>query len=379
MSHTIRKFWVLLCVIIVFITGTMLFKISPTYAQDIVNTLPDLSGARIYFSEVHDEASRFDRTDSGISRFAGLLELAGAELRTLEWRNGIPEDADLIILSAPGSELELANVARLWVYIQNGGKVLLVADPLDDRGRIGRILEGEGLMALTSTSMNLSTRNDMIVQQNGTQFIDVVEYDNDDNIVLDFSGDVPILQTDFMTQSVNPAHPITSNLSDETTQTNSPPNLTGLQFDGARSIEIFGIGTNTTPLIFVDNADLYAESNYERYLENGYSDYNTEEDLPYNSLILAAAFEEINGDSRFVIIGDGDFILNGGGLETWPSYSGSFVYPLNAQFLMRSVAWLLDRQPTVMTLPTPAATATATATPLPTTTPTVMPTATAEN
>jgi len=51
--------------------------------------VPRLDGKNIYFSEAFGEASRFDRGPTGLSRFAGLLRLLGANLYTLEWRTGI--------------------------------------------------------------------------------------------------------------------------------------------------------------------------------------------------------------------------------------------------------------------------------------------------
>jgi hypothetical protein len=75
-----------------------------------------------------------------------------------------------------------------------------------------------------------------------------------------------------------------------------------------------------------------------------------------------------------VLLNDIDFLRNGGGFITSPTYSGSFVYPLNVHFMVRSVAWLLDREPANISLPTPGPTATPTVTPSPT--PTPLPTAT---
>src|SRR5688500_9578112 len=77
------------------------FESLTAQAQDVLGMLPDLSEANIYFSETYQEMSQFDRGDNGISRFAGLLRLAGANLFTLEWRKGIPADADLVVIASP--------------------------------------------------------------------------------------------------------------------------------------------------------------------------------------------------------------------------------------------------------------------------------------
>ena len=111
-----RKFSPLVIVSFLVITffSKVLIAPIPVYGQDIISTIPDLSGANIYFSETYQEMSQFDRSDAGISRFAGLLRLAGANLFTLEWRKGIPEDADLIIIAGPSADITPDNVARLW-------------------------------------------------------------------------------------------------------------------------------------------------------------------------------------------------------------------------------------------------------------------------
>jgi hypothetical protein len=352
----------------------------PAYAQeDILDSIPNLDSLNIYFSEAHDEPSRFDRSDEGISRFGGLLQLAGANLNTLEWRRGIPDDADLVIIASPGSDLSIENVARLWVYIQRGGNVLLITDPLDRRGRFGRVLSGDGFFSLTWEEMGVTARGDMIVRQGQAQFVDVVEYNRDGEIVFQFSGDVPILEDDFLSYSPNQEHPITSGLVPPVAEEGEdiPTNLNGFWFDGARSMEIDPASQllGAVPLIFADESDLYGETDFGRYLDNGYSEYSLEEDNAFEGLILALAYEGADDKGRLVLVGDGDFIRNGGGFITSPSYSSSFVYPLNAQFMMRSVAWLLNREPANLILPTSAAMATPTIAPtaLP---PTLEPTAT---
>ena len=73
--------------------------------------------------------------ETGLSRLAGLLELQGAELYTLEWRTGIPFDADLIIIAGPRSVLNAEQTAWLWAYLQDGGRLLLIADPVIGQGK----------------------------------------------------------------------------------------------------------------------------------------------------------------------------------------------------------------------------------------------------
>ena len=65
---------------------------------------------------------------TGLSRFAGLLSQLGANLFTLEWRTGFPTDADLIVIAGPTTDLAPDQIARLWSYMNNKGRVLLLAN-----------------------------------------------------------------------------------------------------------------------------------------------------------------------------------------------------------------------------------------------------------
>ena len=371
---------ILLASIIVFLIWVGAFSLmsnSPAlvYSQNIQDAIPDLNGINIYFSEANDEYSQFDRSANGISRFAGLLRLAGASLFTLEWRKGIPADADLIVIAAPNTDPPSDQVARLWSYLQRGGKILVIAEAFDDRGNVSRALSSSGLFDLTWNDLGIQAREDIIVVEDGMQEVEVVETGRDGSITFEFSGEVPNLVTQFQTTIINQDHPITSDLEEllgsvsssaSGTTFSSISNTNSFFFDGARSIEIDGsiAESSVTPLLFAeDNQSLYGETDFARYLTSGYVEYNIDDDSQRGSLILAAGYEDMELDARMILIGDGDFVRNGSGFSTSPSYSGSFVYPMNVQFLLRSVSWLVDRDSTILDLPTPADTATATITP----------------
>lgn len=354
----------------------IIIEVLPSKAQNIAEILPDLSDYTIYFSETYSEPSRFDRSETGVSRFASLLGLAGAQIKTLEWRNGIADDADLVVIPGPGDDLPVEDIVRLWSYMEQGGNLLLMTDPLDRRGRFDRVLTGDGLFAITWQDWGLRGNVDMLVRRDGLQTVDVVERDRDGNITFEFSGDVPVLALDFLTSSTPVDHPIIESVTSTVVEgDDSPANLSDFYFNGARSFEI-DLSANgiITPLLFVSDAEIYGETDYQRYLDNGYSEYTLSEDIIREDILLALAFESINTNGRVVMIGDRDFVVNGGGFATSPSYGSSFVYPLNAQFMVNSVAWLLDSPLVGLSLPTPAATATATITP--TATLTVTPSAT---
>src|SRR5690606_33575931 len=84
-------------VVAVFLSILMLsWGLSPrthVSAERLLQNAPHLDGMKIYFSEANGEASRFDRSDTGISRLAGLLRQLGARLYTVDWRSRLPSDA----------------------------------------------------------------------------------------------------------------------------------------------------------------------------------------------------------------------------------------------------------------------------------------------
>lgn len=359
---------ILLTLTIFGLLGFMSIEPTPVYSQDIQNEIPYLLDVNIYFTESNGEMSQFDRSSDGISRFAGLLRIAGANLFTLEWRKGIPADADLVIIAAPTSNLASDQLARLWSYLQNGGKVLLIADAFDANGNVSRSLNQNGIFDLMWNDMGIEARQDVVVEQGMLREVSVRNTDNDGEVVFEFTGELPELITKFQTANVYENHPITSGLvSSISGDTSELTNLNSLFFDGARSLQVDGSLDQVllNPLVFTENSTAYGETDYSEYLDSSYAEYNPEEDNQRGDMILVASYENPVG-SQMILMGDGDIVRNGSGFVTAPSYSASFVYPLNVQLMLRSIAWLLDREATIPQLPTPGATATATLTPTPT-------------
>src|SRR5215207_11289341 len=130
-------------------------------ASAMIQDVQRLDGINIYFTEAAKEPSRFDRSNAGLSRFAGLLSLLGANLYTLEWRTGFPTDADLIVIAGPTDDLLPDQIARLWSYINNDGHILLLADPVI--GTVKAFPANSGLFQLMWTDMGLRARADVVL------------------------------------------------------------------------------------------------------------------------------------------------------------------------------------------------------------------------
>ncbi len=330
----------------------------------------ELSGKHIYFAEENGELSRFDRSAAGLSRYAGLLSLAGAELFTLEWRKGIPADADLIVIPGPLADLSPEQSARLWAYLSKGGRLLLMVDPIDEnRNTSSRALRAtRGFFELTWTDLGVQARDDVLLQVDETIDVPVIPPAEDEEEGLNgrqAAAQLAALNFDFMAVATAD-HPTTAGVTD------------ALAFQGARSIEVDAAlsAATITPLIF-GPAEFYGESNYNDLVSNGTLEYNIGTDTGFAAHVLAAAVADSNSGLRLVLIGDRDFARNGGGMVTSPIYSGAFVYPDNARLLLNATAWLLDSPAPAVEFAAPAATATPTITPTitPTPQPTVAPTA----
>jgi hypothetical protein len=366
----VRSILVFALIFILFLFGSVLG--SPTASMQGVTDMPDLSGINIYFSEANAEYGQFDRSGVGVSRFSALLRLMGANTFTLEWRKGIPADAHLVIIPNPKTVLTSEMVARLWPYLQRGGRVLLVVDALDSTGAPSRAQVG--LFELTWSDLGIRARNDVLVVPGELREVTLPATDTSEARTVS----APLLVTALSTQRVNPDHPITNRLlpylggdAEEADE-----NLSSLYFNSARSIELNGAlsSASITPLIFADVPETYGESAYADYTATGYSEFNIGSDTAPGDLIMAAAFDDPVLQSRMIVLGDADFLQNGAGFLTSPAYTGAFVYPNNVRFMVNAVAWLLGRDISDILLPPPGPTATPTITPSPTAVP--LPTAT---
>lgn len=339
--------------LLVFMFGSLITFGRPAHsASAMLQDVPRLDGINIYFTEAGAEASRFDRLDPGISRFAGLLTELGANLYTLEWRTGFPTDADLIVIAGPNADLAPEQIARLWSYVNNNGRLLLLANPIVDPVRALPV--ASGLFQLMWGDMGIRARADVVVTEAGSLPAESAE------------GEAPAAETaaliaNFATANLAP-HPVTSGLSGP------------LHFFTARSLEVdSAIQGFTTTVLATSDSNFYGEAAYAAYLTSGTVEFNIGVDTTRGSLPLAAAFENPATGTRIVVVGDREFATNGGGLQVSPPGSAAFVYPDNARFMLNAVTWLLDRPPVVIDFPSPGPTSTPTM--VPTLTPTPAPTA----
>jgi hypothetical protein len=337
MRRTILLFGSTVLLVMALVAGTSAPSVPTVRADNLLQGIPGLDGKRVYFTQSDNEASRFDRSDTGLSRLASLVQILGAELFTLEWQNGVPSDADLIVIAGPTRESQ-AEIAWLWSYLQNGGRLLLLVDPLYRVHSAQR-----GLFELTWAEMGFRARDDIVVTEGPMQVFRPAPERTREGTPTSTpapSFEAPSLITDFTAVDLA-QHPITTDIEH------------GLTFFGTRSLEV-------------------DETDFQDYL-NGYgAEYNIDDDTVRTAQTLAVAIENTATEARIVLIGDREFATNGGGLQTSPPYSPSFLYPDNVRFLLNAIAWLMeaDGEPIELSYPTPGPTATPTITPSPTPAPT---------
>jgi hypothetical protein len=337
-----RRFMITVATIL---TIGVLSGITPRQAAKADLLLQDtarLDGKNIYFTESAGEASRFDRSEVGLSRFAGLLTQLGADLFTLEWRTGFPTDADLIVIAGPATDLSADQVARLWSYMNNGGRLLLLTNPTVETRRA--LSEASGLFSLMYADMALRGRDDVVVESALLSPADETSVESD-AITRASAGN-------FTTAGLNATHPISAGLDAE------------LAFFIARSLEMDSAiqGYVVTPLVTTTDA-YYGETDFAGYVADGTVEFNIGDDRTQGVLPLAAAYDNPRTGSRIVLIGDREFATNGSGLYTSPPNSAGFVYPGNPRFLINTALWLLEADSVDIEFPTPGPTPTVTITP----------------
>ena len=316
--------------------ASLLWGVPAQAGNLLAQPLPNLQGYKIYFTESNGEASRFDRSGVGLSRLGGLLWQLGAEMETLQWIERVPEDADLVIMAGPNGDLSADATARLWSYLESGGRLLLLADPAIGRGRNITGLNGNTpLMELLWTQMGIRLGDGALVTEH---------------------SDMPgLLVEDFIAENLGD-HPVTAGV-DALTFFRARPVLIDTSIQPVQNI----------PLAF-SPSDYYGEVAFTEYLEGGATQFNVDADVARGRQAVAAASEHEARGTRVVLVGNRALVTNDGGLQTSPPRSAALLYPDNLRFLLNAIAWLIEADVTdtqTLEFPTPAMTATPTVTPTP--------------
>jgi ABC-type uncharacterized transport system involved in gliding motility auxiliary subunit len=271
-----------------------------TLFSSAIKAVTDVRRPRVYFLQGHGERDleNFDEYH-GYSEFAQLIRRDNIDIQSLVLgeRRAIPAVADALIVAAPSKRLSQPEVDILRAYLDGNGRILMMLEPVRDAG-LKPLLEDWGVLI----------RDDVVIDGSRTltgQEIVVTEYGS---------------------------HPITEAVKGSTTIFYFP-----------RSIEPVEVDTNELQEVDRPRVTVLAATSESGWAETDLSQrplrYDVLEDRPGPIGIAAAvakgpmpALDMEVRPARMVVFGDADFVSNG-------HLTGG-----NADFLMASLNWLLERE-----------------------------------
>jgi hypothetical protein len=340
-----------ICAVILIVLAIAASYQVPVYAQEGQS----LQGKIILFGVSNGEADPFDRGDNGASRLGGLLERDGATIRTVNWGLPLPLNADLIVLIGARVDYSGAQIARLWTYLEQGGSLLLLADPPGEYA--DRVLfANSGLFELLFSDYGLGMSDAVLV--NPVDGVLPTSLDAPPPVPLAGAAPVQVISSLF---SNNPQHPI---LIDVDT------NNIALNFARPLTLEAVLESASVTSLLYSTDR-VYAESAITDFAQLGVYSYNDREDTAQMPYLVAGVSQNPVTGTRIGLIGDGDTGRNSFGFASSPPGSEAFVFPNTVRFMLNTIYWLVDLNPAQVIFTSAAPIPTATPTLIPTPTPTL--------
>ena len=246
----------------------------------------------IAFVSGHGEAEFTLDNVFGLSRFASHLANFRSSIFSITLDQPVSNLIDLVILAGPRQpELTDAEVGRLWVYVENGGNLLVLNDPFPSRGLPAR----SALNNLLWEDYGIRWRDDLVVEE---WFIPQAAQ--------------TVMRGD------NPPHPrYLSGLAAEAVEGHELTDAlvkygTEVFYWHARSLEVQSPALKGTPVTLLQSiGEVFGETNFDSVAP---LELNIGEDVQ-GQLIIAAAVEDHNTASRIVVINDSEMFKNGFGLE----------------------------------------------------------------
>ena len=135
--------------------------------QDLTNGLITVIEGKqqtVYFLEGHGEKEHTGADRDGYSTVSGALGLDNFEVESLvlAQQSAVPEDATVVVVAGPQTDLLPGEVAALRVYLDRGGKLLVLIDPPSDSAAP----EPEGLLGLLR-EWGIELGTDVVVDASG--------------------------------------------------------------------------------------------------------------------------------------------------------------------------------------------------------------------
>ena len=133
----------------VFEAGGRKSRITASGEEDVTNALIQVTRARkkvIYFLEGHGEATLAETGDNGYATAKTELEKLGYEVKkqTLALADGFPKDCALLVIPGPQKDLLPNELETIKAYVQAGGRIYVMVDPLTTISGLTAFLAGYG-------------------------------------------------------------------------------------------------------------------------------------------------------------------------------------------------------------------------------------------
>jgi ABC-type uncharacterized transport system involved in gliding motility auxiliary subunit len=235
---------------------------------------------------------------------------------TLTDSTGIPANMKTLVIIRPTDSLSYGDIQKLDAFLAKGGRLLLALNRVD-----GDLQNATGMALNTGLESWLRTKG----------------LEVEDNFVIDAQCGAVTLQqqTGFgmMQQQISfPYLPVISKFADHPVGSG----LESVMFQFASSMKFLGdTSKRFTPIAFTSEKS--ATKSVPLYFD--VQKEWTEADFPNHALVVAGALEgKLSGvaDTKMVVIGDGDFPING------PAQQARRIQPDNVHLLVNAIDWLTD-------------------------------------
>lgn len=278
--------------------------------QEITSALVRLANPedrKVYFLTGHGEMDSEETGDDGLSEVRSALEAKNYEVAALNLLVDpqIPEDALAVIIAGPTLPLTAEEGDLLAGYLDGGGAVVLLQQPLGET-RFGDAVDP--LEAYLSQSWGITLAGDLVIEPRSQNFLYAIAFSYAD-------------------------HAITSRMQ----------NLAAF-FPAARSLTVTPVddfAVIQTPLAF-SSEYAWGETDLA-FLDAQTQPEFDEASEAAGPLVLAAVAENGTSGSRVVVFGDADFATN------------RFFYQLgNGDLIVNSVDWAAGQENLISLTPKPA-------------------------
>ena len=107
-------------------------------------------------------ASVTDNGPDGLTRLAAIFQQQGARTSFIRLDDPIPDEVQVVVLIRPRRPLSPLYLTRLWVYLENGGSLLLALDPVGQLGNPDA--QNGGVDRLFGSEYGIRLLNGLIVE-----------------------------------------------------------------------------------------------------------------------------------------------------------------------------------------------------------------------